>query len=236
MNRTGLLLGAVAALLLAAGPLGTRAGLWPFTVGFLLLGLSLVLGLAAASVCLAAGTRTGQWGLALAGIGVGLAVVSVPTFAILSARGAPGIHDVTTDTEDPPAFAAAVPLRAGVNTADYGGAEVAAQQRRAYPDIEPLVLPVDPAAAFARVLAAVRELGWELVASDPTAGRLEAVDTTFWFGFKDDVVVRLRPVPGGTRVDVRSSSRVGVGDLGTNATRVRELLARVREAPVAAVE
>jgi uncharacterized protein (DUF1499 family) len=83
---------------------------------------------------------------------------------------------------------------------------------------------------FDRALAAVRDLGWEVVASDRSSGRIEAVDTTFWFGFKDDVVIRIAEVPpnGGARVDVRSKSRVGVGDLGTNANRVRELLGRLQ--------
>jgi uncharacterized protein (DUF1499 family) len=228
--RTGLILGATAAVLLAAGPLGTRAGLWPFLVGFLLLALSLVLGLAGGSLCLVAGVRTGQWGMALAGVVLCAAVVGAPSVAVFSARGAPPINDITTDPDDPPAFVAVVPLRAGRNTPEYGGPEVAAQQRRAYPDIAPVVLPLAGGPAHARVVDVVRGLGWRVVASDADAGRVEAVDTTFWFGFEDDVVVRLRPVAGGTRLDVRSSSRVGIGDMGTNARRVREFVRRVREA------
>jgi uncharacterized protein (DUF1499 family) len=88
---------------------------------------------------------------------------------------------------------------------------------------------VNAGEAFDRTLSAVRDLGWEVVASDRAAGRIEAVDTTFWFGFKDDVVIRITEVPdGGARIDVRSKSRVGVGDLGTNARRVRALLARLK--------
>ncbi len=234
--RTGFVLGAVAAVLLAVGPLGTRAGLWPFLVGFLLVGLSLILGLVGGSLCLVAGVRTGQWGMALAGLGLCGAVVGVPSAVVVSARGAPPIHDVTTDPDDPPPFEAAVPLRAGKNTADYPGEAVASVQRRAYPDLAPVVLPVAPSVAFERVLGVTRELGWEVVARDVTSGRIEAVDTTFWFGFEDDVVVRLRPDPAGTRMDVRSSSRVGVGDLGTNARRVRELVRRVREAVSPSIE
>jgi len=67
-------------------------------------------------------------------------------------------------------------------------------------------------------------MGGELVASDPVAGRIEATDTTFWFGFKDDIVVRVAPAPGGSRVDVRSTSRVGLSDVGTNAARIRKYL------------
>jgi len=66
-----------------------------------------------------------------------------------------------------------------------------------------------------------------VVASDAAAGRIEATATTRWFGFKDDVIVRIRPEAAGSRVDVRSVSRVGRGDLGANAARVREFLAKL---------
>jgi uncharacterized protein (DUF1499 family) len=70
-------------------------------------------------------------------------------------------------------------------------------------------------------------MGWEVVTVDSEAGRLEAIDTTFWFGFRDDVVVRVRPGADDVRVDVRSVSRVGVGDLGANAARIRHFLDRL---------
>jgi uncharacterized protein (DUF1499 family) len=230
--RIGLILSLAAAALLLAGPLGTRVGLWPFLIGFLMLALSLLLGLSGASLSLVGGLKTGQWSLALASIIVGLAVVSVPSAVILSARGKPPIHDITTDMENPPPFVAVLPLRAGAaNPPDYAGTEVAAQQRRAYPDIQPLVLRAPAGDVFDRALSVIRELGWEVVASDRTAGRVEAVDTTFWFGFKDDVVIRIAGQPDGTtRMDVRSTSRVGVGDVGTNARRIRTLLDRMRAA------
>ena len=141
----------------------------------------------------------------------------------------PAIHDITTDTIQPPPFLAILPLRAGaLNPADYGGPDVAAKQQQAYPDIGPLLLNVPPGRAFDRALAAAKAMGWELVASDPAGGRIEATDTTFWFGFKDDVVVRVTPQPTGSRVDVRSLSRVGGGDIGANAARVRAFLAAVK--------
>ena len=149
---------------------------------------------------------------------------AVPVAHLERSGGAPPIHDITTDTTNPPPFVAALPLRAAANAAnppEYGGADVAAQQQRAFPDIQPLVMTMPPQLAFDRVLAAVREFGWEVIGREPAEGRIEAVDTTLFFGFKDDVVIRLRPASGGTRVDVRSKSRVGVGDLGANAMRVR---------------
>lgn len=223
------MLSLVAAALLLAGPLGTRAGMWSFIIGFLMLGLSLLLALVGASLSLVGGIKTGQWSIAAAGIIIGLIVVSVPSAVVLSARGTPPIHDITTDPDNPPAFVAILPLRAGAaNPSDYAGSEVAVQQRRAYPDIQPLVLRATAAEAFDRALAVVRDLGWEVVASDRSAGRIEAVDTTFWFGFKDDVVIRIAEIEGSARIDVRSKSRVGVGDVGTNARRVRTLLSRLR--------
>jgi uncharacterized protein (DUF1499 family) len=86
-----------------------------------------------------------------------------------------------------------------------------------------------PAAAFDRAMAAVRAMNWEVVAADPSGGRIEATDRTPLFGFRDDVVVRVRPDGKGSRIDVRSLSRVGVGDLGTNAKRVRAYLRRLAE-------
>jgi len=222
------LLGAV---LLLAGPLGTRLGLWSFVVGFACFAMSGLCGLLALVFSLVGGSRTKQWKRAGVVLGVAVALLAVPALQLLSAFGAPPIHDITTDTADPPPFVAALPLRAAANAMnppEYGGAEVAAQQHQAFPDIQPLVMNMPPQQAVQRVLDEVREFGWDISAAEPAEGRIEAVDTTLFFGFKDDVVIRLRPVEGGTRVDVRSTSRVGLGDAGTNAKRIRRLLAALR--------
>ena len=204
--------------------------MWPYIIGYLMVGLSVLLALVGASLSLVGGVKTGRWALAAAGIVVGLAVVSIPSAVIVSARDKPAIHDITTDPDSPPLFVAILPLRTGAaNPPEYLGGDVIAQQRRAYPDIQPLVLQINAEQAFNRALTAVRDLGWNLVANDREAGRIEAVDTTFWFGFKDDVVIRVREIsPGSTRIDVRSKSRSGVGDLGTNARRIRTLLDQLR--------
>lgn len=231
-TRIGLACSVASAVFMLAGPLGTRAGLWPFVIGFAMLALSLLLGLTGASLGLVGGIRTGQWSVALIAIVVGLAVVAVPSRVVLIARGAPPIHEISTDTESPPPFVAILPLRAAaVNPPEYGGPAVAEHQRRAFPDIQPVVLSLEPARMFERALAVARDLGWDVVGQDRAEGRIEAVDTTFWFGFKDDVVIRVRPGAGGTRLDIRSKSRVGVGDVGTNARRVRTFLAAFRAAP-----
>ena len=166
---------------------------------------------------------------AAAALAAAVVVGAFPLAALLSSGGAPPIHDITTDTESPPAFVAAVPLNTPGRT-DYDPA-VAEQQRGAFPDLGPAMLPLAPADAFDRALAAVREMGWELLAADADTLRIEATDRTFWFGFADDVVVRVAADgAAGSRVDVRSLSRVGGGDLGVNARRVREFVAALNEA------
>jgi uncharacterized protein (DUF1499 family) len=167
---------------------------------------------------------------ALAGLGLGLITMGVPAYYLQKARSVPPIHDISTDTEDPPAFETILPLRAQApNPTTYGGPAVAAQQHEHYPDIAPADLPVGPDAAFDAALAAARDLDWTVVAMDEVGGRIEAIDRTLWFGFADDVVIRIRPTDAGSRVDVRSVSRVGVSDLGTNAARIRAFLARLEE-------
>jgi len=87
-----------------------------------------------------------------------------------------------------------------------------------------LILPIRPAQGFKRALAVARDMGWQIIDSNPSEGRIEATDTTFWFGFKDDIVVRVRPTQNGSRIDVRSVSRVGRSDVGTNARRIQKFL------------
>ena len=217
----------LAAVVLA--PLAYRVGA-PLGPAFLLLAG----GFLAAAVCglllvLRMVRRTGLGDReAAAALAAAVVVGAFPLAALVSGGGAPPIHDITTDTENPPAFVAAVPLNAPGRT-DYDPA-VGGQQRAAYPDLGPAMLPVPPADAFDRALAVVGEMGWELLADDAGALRIEATDRSFWFGFADDVVVRVAPDgEAGSRVDVRSLSRVGGGDLGVNARRVREFVAALSE-------
>ena len=125
-------------------------------------------------------------------------------------------------------------LRRGERTPNgvvYGGASVATEQKRAYPDLTSIRLTVPPDRAFALVEATAKSLGWDVASAVPAEGRLEATDTTRWFGFKDDVVVRVVPAPEGSLVDVRSVSRVGRSDLGANARRVRAFVAALSARP-----
>jgi uncharacterized protein (DUF1499 family) len=232
----GLALALVAGLtLLSAGP-GYRFGWWALDTGFAIIRWAAYGGIAAATISAVAlvlaplrGQRRGMF-RALAGLAIGLIVVGVPWSYLRTARSVPPIHDITTDPLEPPAFQAILPLRADApNPAEYGGAKLAAQQREAYPDLASLVIAPPPERAFDAALAAALEMDWQIVAAVEAAGRIEASDRTLWFGFIDDVVVRIRPEGTGSRIDVRSTSRVGLGDVGKNAARIRAYLAELRE-------
>jgi uncharacterized protein (DUF1499 family) len=227
--RAAFLPAAIASVLvLLAAPLGTRAGLWPYGIGLLAVAAS---GAAALLVAVASAAASVVWGRrrhAREARGALLAaVVSLIPALVVGAqigRGArlPAIHDVTTDPEAPPRFES--PEIKGAhreNALEYGGAEIAELQRAAYPDVVPIALDADSGRAFEFARDAARTLGWNVVLEDPVDGRLEAVATTFWFGFKDDVAIRVRPTPSGSVVDVRSVSRVGLSDVGANAARIR---------------
>jgi uncharacterized protein (DUF1499 family) len=225
----------LAALIAALAGFGSRWGLWHFGTGFTLLEWTAYAGIALTLLSLAALFRTRPGGprrgflFAFLALVLSLVVFALPWQWRRTARSVPPIHDITTDTETPPQFVAIAPLRADApNPMEYGGPEIAAQQREAYPDIQPLVLDLPRELAFQRALDAARESGWEIVAADPAAGRIEATDRTFWFGFLDDVVIRITPSGNRSIVDVRSLSRVGGGDAGTNAKRIRDYLARLR--------
>lgn len=224
---TGLGLALTASLAAVLSGEGTRLEIWNFRVGLLILKWSAYGGLVAAAVSLAGLVLSLRGGSgivpALIGIILGVVLVAVPAYWLEKARRVPHIHDITTDTSDPPRLVSILPLRKNAsNPPDYGGPQIAAQQIRAYPDITPLVIDIPPEAAFEMALAASRRLGWRIIDADRADGRIEAFDTTFWFGFKDDVVIRVKKDGQGSRVDIRSISRVGISDIGTNANRIRK--------------
>jgi uncharacterized protein (DUF1499 family) len=214
-----------AALLVIAGP-GTRLGFWTFGTGFLLMRWGFFTGLAAAASALVLlaipHTRRTAPLMLSAALLIGLITAWVPWNGYRTVQSLPFIHDITTDTGNPPPFVAIAPLRADApNPLAYPGEETAAQQRAAYPDITTLEFARPPTEVFEQALEAARNQGWEIIAAVPEEGRIEATATTLWFGFKDDVVIRIVPVTGGTRLDMRSKSRVGRSDVGANAERIR---------------
>lgn len=234
--RISFSLALVSAITAVVAGFGSRFDLWHFRTGFSLLQWGAIGGAVAAIVSLIAliglwrrhGLR-GEIVLALLGFGIGVTIFAVPVKWMLTARSVPPIHDITTDTENPPEFVAILKIRQGVpNPAEYGGPEIAAQQKEGYPNLGPLLLPVPPDQAFERVLAAARSMGWQIVDANREEGRIEGTDTTFWFGFKDDIVIRIAPVAQGSRIDVRSVSRVGRSDVGTNARRIENFFEKLR--------
>jgi hypothetical protein len=226
--------------------LGIWVGLWDFRTGFALLrpangyadwvavlGLIITIGLFV--FCKLRGIDNGTRLSAMAAVGtIAAALAYYIPVSYGPPQGAtyPPIHDVSTDTVNPPEFVAVLPLPAdSPNSIVYGEARntthetLAEMQTEAFPDLVPVVINEPPDAVFQRALAAVKELGWELLAQVPEEGRIEATDTTFWFRFKDDVVIRIRPTAEGSVIDARSLSRVGLGDVGTNAKRLRAFFA-----------
>lgn len=215
-------------LLLLSGP-GTRFGLWEYGTGFLMMRIAFFVGLGAAALALILLIipKTRAVGLAPLAIALvlGLGTAYLPWSGVQKVRSLPFIHDISTDTANPPVFVAVLPLRADApNPPEYLGEEVASQQREAYPDIKTLTLALSADQAFTRALEVAIGMGWEIVASEPSDGRIEATQTTFWFGFKDDVVIRVAGTAGGSRLDIRSKSRVGRSDVGANAERIRKFV------------
>jgi uncharacterized protein (DUF1499 family) len=219
-------------MLALAGP-AYRVGV-PLPAAFTLLRWGAYAGLTAALVSAlvlvyhAARKTRGPLSVAAVGLVIGLVAFIIPYRLQRQAQAVPPIHDISTDLENPPSFVAVVPLRAAApNNLDRPTA-VVEQQRKGYPDLAPLTLGIPATAAFPRALTVARQMGWEIVVADEASGRIEATDTTRWFGFKDDVVVRVTPWGAGSRVDVRSVSRVGRSDIGTNARRIRAFLSALQ--------
>ena len=207
-------------LLSVSGP-GTRAGWWPFQVGLGLFGGALLAGLAAAGAAIIglafARVRAGKVSVLAVALVLGGACAAVPPGYIHSLKTLPYINDITTDTERPPQFSPPKPYES----------HFPELQQIGYPDLRPLELALPPKQAFARALETVRAQGWQITALDESAGVIQAVAVTRWFGFKDDVAIRVTPAGAGSRVDMRSKSRVGRSDAGANARRIREFLAAV---------
>lgn len=228
------------------GPLGVWLGMADFRAGFAVLqrvnpiaDWIAIVGLIV-SVTAFVGASSLKWGNSIRFAGFALAGTVIAALAYFipesfrPPEGTPPIHDITTDTMNPPQYVAIAPLRADApNSMEYGsgtlggGNELTPEllrqlQQEAYPDIVPQRFnePVDE--VFDRALAAAENLGWEIVAAVREEGRIEATDTTFWFRFKDDVVIYVARQGSETVLNARSLSRVGTSDVGKNAARLRE--------------
>lgn len=233
----GLALALVSVILLWLAGTGYKLDWWHFRTGFGFMRWAVYIGVAAVVISgvgiALSWPSTGRPGLlfAAAGLVISLFSAGVPINQYRIVMSLPFIHDITTDTENPPQFVALVEARSQPNVengVDYGGPEVAAQQKEAYPDIGPADFTQPKPVVFEQALTVAKGMRWEVAAAVPEEGRIEATETTFWFKFKDDVVIRVSDGPaGGTRVDVRSVSRVGKSDVGQNAKRIRHFLRRL---------
>ena len=156
--------------------------------------------------------------------------VAVLAMAVIASQqpessGSSPIHDITTDIGNPPSFEAILSLRKDApNPPEYAGKEAAEIQKAIYPDIVTLTVEKPTDEVFMAAEKVARDLGWEIIRADPDSGQIEATATTYWFRFKDDVVIRLTPRGTESYVDIRSKSRIGQGDMGANAGRIQTFL------------
>ncbi len=224
----------LAVIIVRSGLLEIQPALATFGGALVIAIVALLLALAAFVVIWLEGLA--GMGAALAAMLISLALLAYPAYLGLKAYRLPWIYDITTDPIDPPRYEALARVRPrDANPVAYAGLYAAEQQRTAYPDIGPLGVGATPQAAYDAAFAVVTKRKWRIVeARAPQAGRrdgrIEAVARTAIMGFRDDVVVRVRPDGEGTRIDVRSSSRYGTFDFGANSSRIRSLLDDIEDA------
>ncbi|MCB1986103.1 MAG: DUF1499 domain-containing protein [Burkholderiales bacterium] len=224
----------IAVTLAALAVLGFRFGILNHQVAVVILlggaalGMMAVLSAIVSLLAIISAVETKVTGalLAITGLILGLAVVWPVFQTIQAGYDVPRIHDITTDLQNPPAFVAIAAIR----TADHNPldrktpAQLAELQQAGYPDLGPLLIDKDPARVFENAVSLVKERGWEIVAATAENGMIEATDTTRIMGFKDDVVIRISAKDGKSVVDMRSVSRIGISDMGTNAARIKLFL------------
>lgn len=230
--------------------LGTKFGLFEWRIGFGLLVFKLgalvlfgVFGITLIGLILSLVVKPRRgWGRALVALLVPALALGFVVSVMSKAKTIPPIHDIATNIQDPPRYSPAVlAARAAIGggnavtsmtapVAMLAGKSVGEVGQAANPDIQPLTLAISVGEATQIAAEAARAQGLKAVVVDAANGRVEAVAESFWFGFKDDVVIRVRPgaTAAASVIDVRSTSRVGVGDLGANAKRIRALLAAIK--------
>lgn len=210
-------------LLLPLGALGTKFGVWPYTVGLLLFALSVMGSVVILIINLIWNFRQpgpANRTIILTTSIIAIAPLVVASLAMRNSAGGPIIHDISTDLHSPPEFVAGKIERGENSNSLQRTSDDFSIQQEVYSDIKPILSPLSVNEAFKQAVTISRQLGWEIYAEVPNEGRIEAVDTTFWYGFKDDIVIRIKPENEGSRIDLRSVSRVGKGDLGANAKRI----------------
>ena len=227
----GFILALLCAVAAVGSGLGYRLGLWHFRTGFEILKWSFFVSGATLLILLACmffvqtKTRADSM-IGITGIIICLVLVYVPYSWKKTLDAYPYIHDISTDTLNPPDFVIVDQLRAADDhSIEYDGLEVAELQAKAYPDIKTLVIDGDIENHLQSAENVLNDMNLDIVSVDIESGRIEAVATSFLFGFKDDMVIRMTETDGAqVAVDVRSKSRVGKSDLGQNAKRIRRFM------------
>jgi hypothetical protein len=221
-------------IILRSGLLEIVPALATFAGALMLAIVAVLLALAAFVVIWREGLR--GTGYAVSALALGLLLLAYPAYFGVKAYRLPAVADITTDPLDPPRFEAIARLRTReANPVQYAGLRAAELQRGAYPDIESLELLATPQIAYQAAFTVMEKRRWRIVdARAPETGRregrIEAVARTPIMGFRDDVVLRIRTTPDGARLDIRSASRYGYHDFGTNAARVSSLLQDINDA------
>lgn len=209
---------------------GYQWGLWGLGTGFTLLtyGAYAAIGLAVIQTLFfffMKESGISAKAMVLTGFLLTLIISATAIYWQYKARSVPPIHDITTDIQNPPEFVAMERLRAEApNPPEYAGEETAEQQREAYPYIQPLVVSEAVQEVIDEIVMLISERDWKIVSVNREDGRIEATEKLAWFGFKDDVVIRVTETEEGTRVDMRSKSRIGGSDIGINAERIDQFL------------
>ncbi len=229
----------IALIILLTGPLGYRFELTPLQPSL----ASLLVAVAGGALVVLVGAfylliairnkQARNRNILLLSILISLVPAAVILPQMAKARSVPPIHDISTDTETPPVFVALRQVRSNApNGFEYGKSaawpksKLAEVTREAYPGVRPLISDLSVADAMDRTVTTLSAMGLEIIDVDQAVGRVEATATTAWFGFKDDVVVRVAAEGDGSRVDLRSMSRVGQSDLGVNAMRIKAFIER----------
>jgi fatty-acyl-CoA synthase len=240
-----LILAFLPAVVILLGAVGTKLGWWSWKTGFVAvmvkgpMGLGwapalAILAIVAALIGLIISMGAGLWRRAFTALVVAILTMGAFIYVGGAAKKAPPIHDVATDWTNPMMFSDAVMKARGpaanpvmpnpkATAGPMAGQWIAEVNAKTCPGAKPVMLAKAPADAYTAAKAALLNDGLKVVTDDPVGGRLEAVATSFWYGFKDDVMVRVKPEGGGSRIDLRSISRVGVSDLGQNCERVTRL-------------
>jgi fatty-acyl-CoA synthase len=247
-----LVLAIAPAVVILVGAVGTKLGWWGWKTGFVAVmvngpapGVGWAPGLAMLAIAVSligviVSIWVGSWRRSLAALLISLATMGAFIFIGGQARKAPPIHDVSTNWTEPLMFSDAVMKRRGAESnpveanpmaqaPGLAGKRIAEVNEQTCPQARPVLLKMSADDAYARAKAALTDNGLEIVTDDPATGRLEAVATSFWYGFKDDLVARVAPEGSGARVDMRSVSRVGMSDLGQNCKRIAAVAAGIRD-------